>query len=160
MTDPIASMLECHERIRRFTEGLGRLAALDDLTDPRAPTAASQCARYFREGLPLHAADEDQSLAPRLRAAGVTRAVTEALDRMTDDHRETDAGMIDLLPMLDAIAIGAPPPVARLREGHRWLAGVLLPHVEMEELVIFPACEALAPDVRENVAHEMRLRRR
>ncbi len=158
-TDPIVGMLECHDRIRTFLDGMGRLVALDDLADPRAPDAARACARYFREGLPLHGQDEDLSLAPRLRPVA-NAAVGAALDSMTADHVLMDEGLPALLADLDAIAEGAPPPAERVRSGHVWLDALLRSHIEMEERLIFPAAVALSPAALAEIATEMRQRRR
>lgn len=43
--DPVAAFRACHERIRTFTAGLHRIAALPDLADPRVPSAAGQARR-------------------------------------------------------------------------------------------------------------------
>lgn len=157
--NPVASFLECHNRIDRFLTGMGRLAALDDLADPRAPEAARQCARYFREGLPLHGQDEDLSLAPRLRAVNPGPAALDALDQMALDHAQMDEGLPALLAQLDAIAAGTPGTPEALRSGHAWLDQLLRTHVALEEAVVFPACAALDADTLAIIAAEMRARR-
>lgn len=158
-TDPIAGMLECHDRIRQFLDGLGRLAALDDLRDPRAPDAARACARYFREGLPLHGLDEDLSLAPRLRPTADAEVI-DALDAMAAEHGLMDRGLPQLLADLDAVGVGDPPAVEELRAGHLWLDRLLRAHIEMEERVIFPAAADLDAETLAMIAGEMRARRR
>lgn len=159
-TDPFAWFAACHDRIRRFVGGLERLAALDDLTDPRVPPAAEQAARYFREGLPRHGEDEDLSLAPRLRARGLSPAVDAELTRMTADHAEMDQGLPALLADLDALAAGRAVDHAGLRARVAWLRDLLLDHLAREEAVIFPAGEALGEAERREMVQEMDARRR
>lgn len=157
--DPIGGMLECHDRIRRFLDGLARLVALEDLHDPRAPDAATACARYFREGLPLHGLDEDLSLAPRLRAFG-NADVDAALDCMAAEHAMLDRGLPLVLADLDTLAAGAPVPRKELVARQEWLDALLRGHIELEERVVFPfAREALDDRQRTDIAAEMRARR-
>src|SRR5690606_25886197 len=76
----------CHERIRRFT------AMAVALTEPSAQSrppsevtdAADGVRRYLAVALPLHAADEELSITPRLRARAPSLA--PALDRMCQEH--------------------------------------------------------------------------
>lgn len=157
--DPIGGMLECHDRIRRFLDGLARLVALEDLHDPRAPEAATACARYFREGLPLHGLDEDLSLAPRLRVFG-DADVDAALDCMAAEHAMLDRGLPSLLADLDTLAAGALVPRKQLVAGQEWLDALLRGHIELEERVVFPfARQALDEQQRTEIAAEMRGRR-
>jgi hemerythrin-like domain-containing protein len=156
---PVDAMLDCHERIRRFLDGARRLAALTNPLDPLAPGGAAMCARYFREGLPLHALDEDLTLAPRLRPRA-SPEVADALDRIAADHDLVDEATEALLPTLDAVAKGAPVP-ADLAERVERLAGILEPHLEVEEQVIFPAARAvlpaaLLPEIRAEMAKRRR----
>lgn len=90
-------------------DGARRLAELADPSDPRGPAGAATCALYFREGLPLHAIDEDASLAPRLRPIAPPDVVV-ALDHMTDEHECIHAANDAMLALLGAVAGGAPVP--------------------------------------------------
>lgn len=159
MSDPIDAMMECHERIRRFTRGVGLVAATTDWSDERVAVTAARCARYFRHGLPLHGQDEDLSLAPRLRAAGVDERVHEALDAIAAEHVELHAGLAEILDILDAIAEGRQAAFDALVDGHRWLDELLERHLRREEAVIFPAARDLPSRVREAIHAEMRARR-
>lgn len=155
---PVARMADCHERIRRFVGGLDRLAGLDDPADPRAPEAARQIARYFREGLRLHAQDEDLSVAPRLR--GADPALDALLDRLEADHAAVDAALPAVLADLDAVAGGAPVERPRFAAHHARVAGILLPHLEEEEGAFFAAVHALPEAERRRIVEEMVARRR
>ncbi|MDP2316375.1 MAG: hemerythrin domain-containing protein [Pseudomonadota bacterium] len=157
-SDPVAAFTACHDRIRRFLDGLSRIAELPDLADPRVPEAAAQAHRYFAEGLPLHAADEDDSLAPRLR-----RVVPESgqlLDELAADHRAIDAVLATLLSILQAAADGRPVSHASLRADVTRLRALLLPHIAREEEVLFPLCAALSPSDRLEIGRELMSRRR
>lgn len=156
---PIDAMLACHARIQRFLGGARRLAALEDPADPRASDAARQCARYFREGLPLHAEDEDASLAPRL-AGCVSEALDAALATMAAQHRDIDAANEALVRALEQVAAGDPVPAA-LAARVEALAGILEPHLALEEAVVFPAARAaLSAEAALALRREMAARRR
>jgi hemerythrin-like domain-containing protein len=157
-TDPLTWFLDCHERIRRFVGGLERMVELDDLADPRVPAAATQAARYFREGLTRHAADEDHSLAPRMRGAGAADDVRDALDGMTREHGEMDALLPALLADLDALGAGRPQS-STFRSEARVFSALLLRHIEVEERVIFPAMGCLTAADRTAMLGEMAARR-
>lgn len=141
--DPVAALAECHVRIRTYLEGLGRIVALPDLADPRVPSAAAQARRYFAEGLPLHAADEDASLGPRL-----LRAHPEArplLEQLAADHAAADGWIDRLLPALDALVEGGPVDPEALRTVVRGLTTLMDAHLRREEAELFPALRGLEP---------------
>ena len=145
--------LDCHTKIRFFLEGFEKIIA--KYGDPRAPAAAAQIARYLREGLPLHAQDEDLSLAPRLLQ--VHPELSGLLAELAEDHLRMDAGMPAVLALLDRWAAVQPPPRPELAEASHWLNSVLLPHLEREEKELFPACDGIPEE--EEIRREMRARR-
>lgn len=155
--DPVAALAACHEKIRTFTAGLARMAALADLDDPRVPAAAVQARRYFAQGLPLHAQDEDLSFGPRLRAA--VPAGGPLLDDLARDHREIDAILASLLPMLGLLAEQGHVPPALFRATAGALADVLLPHIAREEAELFPLCAALSTEELRAISREISARR-
>ncbi|MGE5185042.1 MAG: hemerythrin domain-containing protein, partial [Acidobacteriota bacterium] len=82
--DVVDLLVECHGRIRKF---LGFARALAD--KPEAPAGevravAGQIRRYFAVALPLHIADEEEAIMPRLAAA--SDDVTRALAAMHREH--------------------------------------------------------------------------
>jgi hemerythrin-like domain-containing protein len=157
-TDPVAALAACHERIRTYTAGLARMAALPSLDDPRVPPSAAQAHRYFAEGLPLHAQDEDLSLAPRLLAV-----VPEARGLMEDlaaDHVIIDRWLAELLPLLAALSKGEPADQEALRRASDGLARVLIPHIEREERELFELCARLGEADRRAFGEELAARRR
>ena len=156
-SDPVAAFLACHDRIRTFCDGLSRMAALPDLSDPRVPPSAAQAHRYFSIALPLHAADEDRSLAPRLlRVAPGTAPV---LAELAEDHAGIDRLLLTLNPMLEALSQGGMVPVEALRAQVDALRGLLLPHIAREERELFPRCAALSEADRHEIMAELLARR-
>src|SRR5262245_25640445 len=63
-SDVVDRLLECHERIRNFCALACRLA--EGPPSEQAREAAAQLVRYFTVALPLHVADEEESIRPRL----------------------------------------------------------------------------------------------
>jgi hypothetical protein len=108
----LAALLACHERIHRFTALAARLATTDGTPAERAEAAAG-VVRYFTVALPLHAADEDDSLAPRLR--GRDAAVDAALATMTAEHVAHAgplAAVVDAARAVVAAPATVPPDLA------------------------------------------------
>src|SRR5690349_17228873 len=64
--EPSDALRACHERIRRFLAMAARLASDEIARDDDVWATAGGVARYFDDALPLHEADEDDSIAPRL----------------------------------------------------------------------------------------------
>ena len=99
-------------------------------------------ARYFRVALPLHVADEELSIRPRLLAAPAAPAVRLALDAMTQEHAAIDALVTALLPRWAALAAG-PGELASLApalaEDCADLRRRFDAHLEQEERTLFPA---------------------
>jgi hemerythrin-like domain-containing protein len=155
--DPPALLLACHDRIRRYVAGLERLAALPDLRDPRVPSAAEQARRYFTEAFPLHAADEDLSLAPRLRV--VVPECVALLDAIEDEHAAIDACLATLVPQLDALAADREASHPLLRVTVARVSSLLLPHIAREEDELFPLWERLPDADRVVIGRELVERR-
>lgn len=161
---PVVSLLlECHTRIRRFTAMAARLAQALDAPPAQVAEAAAQLQRYFATALPLHVADEDGTLLPRLLAAAPGPAVCEALERMELEHRHIDAL---LPPQLEAWAALQQEPARlpalapALSRGALLLGEAMARHLEREEQVILPAVERLLPrELQDAMVAEMRARR-
>lgn len=158
--DLVGLLLECHHRIRTFVrlaEEVGRRVALrkSEVVD-----ACERCARYFREAMPLHVEDEEQSVSPRLR--GLREEVDGALDTMHAQHGEHEPLVRELLAALEDVrgAPGEPEGRARLRSRAAALAAQLEPHLYAEEHVLFPAVRSLlTPEVQAEIVLELRARR-
>lgn len=84
--DPLGMLKDCHRRIEHF---LGILCIVAERTQPRRlteeeTTAVEAALNYFQTGGQRHTADEEESLFPRLLAAG---GFAE-LDCLQHDHAE------------------------------------------------------------------------
>lgn len=160
-TDPVGRLLECHDKLRKFSATAVRLAQSHDSTPEDVVDAASGVARYFTQALPRHTADEDESLLPRLR--GLDATLDRELDAMEREHREHHGPVTELIALCDALA-DAPERLDELRVELLRLAaqvdedfGV---HLAREENVIFPAVQRLLDEEAQNaIANEMSGRR-
>ncbi|MBL8623303.1 MAG: hemerythrin domain-containing protein [Myxococcales bacterium] len=153
----VAALLACHERIHRFTALAARLGTPDGTAAERAEAAAG-VVRYFTVALPLHAADEDASLAPRL--AGGDPAVDAALAQMTAEHVAHAAPLarvVDAARTIVAAPATVPPDLAAAAAA---LAALFTAHLALEERAIFPAIAALPAEVQATIRAEMLARRR
>lgn len=96
--DPLGMLRACHRRIERALTVMERLAAQEQGLDEPARAALRQTLRYFATGVPRHAADEEESLFPRLRAAlrqGAAAALP-ALEALAQEHAEAAAAHREL----------------------------------------------------------------
>lgn len=146
--------LECHERIRRF------LRIAYDLATKEAPEAevvmaARSLHRYFGTALPLHVADEDESLLPRLPKQ---RAATAVMHR---EHLEMEAiieslcddwGDLAAEPGRTLLARSTEDRVERLQK-------LMERHLAAEERDILPHADRLPLEVQAEIVAEMQGRR-
>ena len=157
--DLLAAFAGCHERIRRFSR-LALTVAEAEASDGDRAEAAAAVVRYFTIALPLHARDEDDSLAPRLR--GRDAALDAALDRIAAEHGEHAAPLALVIAACDAIAAD-PQRHAGLAAGLRVDAIALIAafddHLAVEEAVIFPAIAALSAGDQRAIRAELAARR-
>ncbi|MEZ4400863.1 MAG: hemerythrin domain-containing protein [Kofleriaceae bacterium] len=154
----VAALAGCHERIRRFTALAARLAEATSAPLAERREAAAAVVRYFTVALPLHAADEDDSVGPRLR--GASAAVDAALVLLAREHTEHAAVIAPVVAACQAIVATPACAPAHLAEAAAALAAAFASHLALEEAVIFPAVAALADDVAATIQAEMRARRR
>jgi iron-sulfur cluster repair protein YtfE (RIC family) len=153
-------LLDCHTKIRSFARLAVELSTRDDLADSELRDGCARCERYFTEALPLHVADEDESLRPRMRACSTAAAA--ALASMSAQHAEHRALLSALL-----VALGAMRERGSTAETRAALAAVaprvereFEAHLALEEAVIFPEiATALSPEQRADVLRELRARR-
>ena len=161
---PVASrLLECHERIRRFCTMATRLAGALSAPPSEVADAARQLHRYFATALPLHVADEDGTVMPRLLAAQPEESVRAALQQMESEHLLIDALLPTQLEAWERLAAQPallPRLAAALAQGARLLEDSLLTHLDLEERVILPAVDALLPRaLQAQMVEEMKARR-
>lgn len=151
---------ECHHRIRTFLRSAERLAIAGDRIGEDTIAAASDIHRYFSSAFPLHLADEDESIAPRLRDKNAE--IDRALATMSADHQDHGSDvrcLVDVAFELRELRTGRERSSARLATVTATLAKALEPHLELEERVLFPAIRALAAPVQLVIVSEMRARR-
>jgi len=157
--DAISLLLGCHQRIRHFTEVALRLAQ-----NPEAPVsdrseAARSVLRYFQVALPLHEADENESIYPRLRRKLPPGALADANEAMVRQHTEIDAVIAELIPQWQSVAAAAgQPPELLSRTSH--LQQLWDVHLSVEEEHVVPALrQHLTADDLNAIRNEMSVRR-
>ncbi len=150
-------LLACHTRIRSYLAGLRRLLIQPDLGDPDVARAAAQAWRYFSEALPLHAADEDHSVGPRLLV--LEPGFGPQIEALHQEHERIEAGLGPLLAALAALRDGRPMSHAELREAVEPFATLLLQHIEDEERWLIPATHGFSAEVQAVLVRELRQRR-
>jgi iron-sulfur cluster repair protein YtfE (RIC family) len=153
---PAGLVLDCHTRIRTFS-GLAVTLATAAAPDAELADAAARVHRYFTQALPLHVADEEQSLAPRLRRyAPETMA---ALADMEREHREHERLLGGLVTAWAAIGDDPGRRTASAEAASR-LRAELERHLAAEEGLVVPALARLPADEARAILEEMRARRR
>lgn len=151
---------ECHQRIRHFIGLSCEVARRRDTPAAEVSRACADAARYFSEALPLHVADEEESITPHLRDR--SPAVNEALDTSSAQH-VWHAAQIELL--LRALGeVGRAPLDESARER---LASIAAPlrteleeHLALEERGIFPVIRDMPAETQALIIDELRARRR
>ncbi len=156
-------LVACHDRIRNFTGMVQKLAHAEGAEAEEIRTAASSAHRYFAVALPLHEADEEESMRPRMEAAGRAE-ITAALDAMTHQHQGIDDLLERTLPILTLLASNPaklPEVHAELCSLSKALGEVFQGHLDLEEKVLFPAMnEVLSPAAQSDILREMQERRK
>jgi hypothetical protein len=161
--DPVDLLLGCHARIRSFLTLAARLAGPAGAAAPVAEIAdtAARIHRYFAEALPLHAQDEEESLAPRLR--GLDPELDAAIAAMIAEHAGHAAPLGDLLGACAGL-VADPARLATLAAPLAAAAAALeaafAAHLAAEEGLVFPAIRSRLDDAaRAAIVAEMRRRR-
>ncbi len=156
-------LLGCHARIRHFTAVAVKLAHALAATSDEIRQAAEVVHRYYSVSLPLHEADEDQTLRPRLDAVA-DQQVHHALLAMSDQHQAIDELVERLLPLL--VLVKNNPDMLAETGGEmcaitKALDEAFRSHLQMEEEIIFPAIRTVLPEsARVWILNEMQQRRK
>jgi hemerythrin-like domain-containing protein len=159
---PAELLLGCHQRIRQFTELAVRVASHEPASDADVADAARRVHRYHSVALPLHQADEEQSIAPRLEPL-VAPEIRYALGGMRRQHVELDETLATLLPLWERLA--AEPGMRRQLAGRMASALARMQelwahHLAVEEDLIFPELTRVLDAAQlATIAEEMRARR-
>lgn len=162
--DAIEMLLGCHERIRHFSAVALKLAHAQGASPADIAEAADSLHRYFTVSLPLHEADENESLDSRLRKAvpdGDT--VVIACNTMMEEHEHIDEVVERLVPLWMLVK-NNPEKLDELAGEMCQLAGRLgelfSRHLQLEEETIFPALQRLLNDEElGGMVREMKARR-
>lgn len=159
--DVVDRFVDCHEKIRKFTNVALRLAASEGASNEEITEAAAGVRRYFVEALPRHTVDEDESVLWRLK--GKDAAVDAALEQMATEHREHESTVNALVELCDRLAKD-PSALDELRDEFdttaKTLASQFEVHLEREETIIFPAMRRLLDaDALAAIGEEMKARR-
>ncbi len=159
--DAVELLTGCHDRIRHFTGVAVKLAHAQGSAPEEIVQAAAGVHRYYSVSLPLHEADEEETLRPRLDSIADER-VRHALVAMSDQHMAIDELLERLLPLLalvknnpDALHAAAPEMCSVTKA----LDEIFRAHLEMEEEVIFPGIRRLPSSAQSEMLREMQGRR-
>jgi hemerythrin-like domain-containing protein len=161
--DAVNMLLACHQRIRNFTGIAVRLADVEGAGGEEVSNAAQAVHRYYTVALPLHEADENDSVYPRLRVALSAGADARALELMVEQHGPIDELVARLVPLWSGLQI-EPAKLPAVRSEVRDYANRLLSlwkeHLSLEEEIVFPLIRKslTAPDL-EAIHREMKQRR-
>lgn len=151
----------CHRRIRSHVTTARRLVAAGQASPPgEIREAASQIRRYFTLALPLHVADEDQTIAPHLQRSGPD--VTRALTTLTAEHvahQPLIDQLVELCAELERDPAVLPAVTTKLSQVVETLASELATHLELEEQVVFPMLRQLPESERMELLAAIRRRR-
>jgi hemerythrin-like domain-containing protein len=168
--NPLGVLSDCHRRIEKFLEQLLRVTqtAQGGVLQPPQREALATALRYFRQAAPLHTADEETSLFPRLRELAQNGNVKAqnalaVIDRLEADHNAADErhAVIDELGTrwLDESTLEA-ADVERLESELIALRAFYAAHIKVEDTELFPlAGSVLEEEAVENLGREMAGRR-
>ena len=159
---PAELLLACHGRIRWFTALAARLASAEPASEASVADAALRVHRYHAVALPLHQADEELSIAPRLER-GATPEIVDALARMKREHVQLEEVLSGLLPLWQLLS-SEPGRRAEVVPGMAREVGraqaLWAGHLAAEEETIFPALgQSLGAGELARITGEMRARR-
>ena len=161
--DAVDLLIGCHQRIRHFTGVAIRLAHAQGAEADEVVQAASGAHRYYTISLPLHEADEEETVRPRLNALD-DQKLRHALLAMTDQHQAIDDLLERLLPLL--VMVQNNPQTIHAAGSEmcgisQALDEMFRAHLQLEEEVIFPAIRSGLPEgVRGEMLREMQGRRK
>lgn len=145
--DALDLLIGCHQRIRHFTAAATKLAHAQGASHDDIRMTAAGVSRYFSVSLPLHEADEEDTVRPRLDKLDDNR-VHHTLAAMHDQHEAIDELIERLLPLLQLVERN---PAALEQAGSEMcaitkaLGEIFTAHLKLEEEEIFPAMRRQLP---------------
>lgn len=166
-TQPIRVLYDCHRRIESFLGALLTVSRLrgGEALDERHRSAVSAAIRYFEHAAPLHTADEEVSLFPRLRSSTANDAagIGKCLSELEVEHREKERGHQTVHRLatswLEESTLSA-EDAQTFRDELERLELIYGRHIRTEEDRVFPVAAQVLPreDLRA-IASEMKTRR-
>ena len=160
---PVEMLQECHDRIRHFVQLSRTLAEAQEAPQAQVAEAADAIFRYFSQSLPLHEADENETLFPRLRnLAPLGSPLREAVRAMVEQHHTIEELVFELAAICGAIRRQPerlPGLSSQLQHISKALDQVFSSHLHMEETVLFPAIAQLPAEELQAMSREMQRRR-
>ena len=165
--DPLGLLVDCHRRIEYFLGVLGGAIR----TNRRGPLNTEgrelldRALGYFREGLPRHTEDEEESVFPRLRRAAKSadEDVLSHLTALEREHLEERQRVEKVLRRLELLVSGevyAEGTLDELEDEVDLLREAFAAHIAREEQLVFPvAARLLGKDDLAAAGREMARRR-
>ena len=155
-------LVGCHQRIRYFTGVALRIARQPEALPAELAEAAGALLRYYSVALPLHEADENETLYPRLRASDAGSTALAANDAMLQQHAELDDVLAALIPLWQEVQrnpASASGMAGPLLQQTTLLERLWQIHLKLEEEIVFPAMQQHLGAELDAMAAEMRARR-
>lgn len=160
---PVEMLQECHHRIRHFVQLSRTLAEAQQAPLAQVAEAADHIFRYFSQSLPLHEADENETLFPRVRKySEYGSPLREAAKAMVEQHHAIEELVFELAAVCGAVRREPerlPALSSQLQHTSEALDHVFSAHLHMEETVIFPALAQFPAEELKAMTNEMQRRR-
>ncbi len=163
--DPIGMLKDCHRRIEHFLQILHTVIdrAAGRAMNDEERSAIQSALSYFRTGGQRHNADEEESLFPRMRGAGIDPAELERVAGLEHDHRDAEqlhAGVDRLYARWLQGGRLTADEEKTLRSFTQQLRALYAQHIEVEEKIVFPhAAQRLPKEELAAMGTEFRARR-
>ena len=161
---PVEMLQDCHQRIRHFVQLSRTLGEALEAPQAQVAEAAEAIFRYFSQSLPLHEADENETLFSRLqRIAPLGSPLRDAAKAMVEQHHAIEELVFELAAVCGALRRQPerlPALASQLQHTSEALDKVFSSHLEMEETVIFPAVAQFPAEELAAMTNEMQRRRR
>ena len=161
---PLGMLADCHRRIENFLRVLCHVAETrpDGSLSAKERSAVESALAYFRTGGLRHTQDEEESLFPRMAAAGGAESLAE-LGKLEHEHSEANElhGIVDEL-FSEWMAAGQIAEAQReaLRAATDRLQDLYREHIRVEEEIVFPqAARQLDAAALAAIGAEFRARR-
>lgn len=157
---PTALLLACHDRMRTFGALAADIGRRTDAPADEVGEASRRLVRFFDLALPMHEADEEETLG-RLLPLRLPH-LADTLRVMEDQHRFLHELLEEIRPFWELLQhepAAHPSQSWDLRSAARRFEAVLHVHLALEENVIFPAIDGLDDGFQDELRRELWARR-